>query len=90
MFSHSPDFDLNSSVSTRDASEEGQQDKIDEALAKVHGKVQEATDDIKQSVGKKADELWKIFQEKYLTKHMKDAFDMCTNILGSNDACNVR
>ena len=56
-------------------------DKLDVALKKVQEKSDEIKADVKESIDKKAAELWDIIKEKYITEHLNEAFSIIDEIM---------
>ncbi len=58
-------------------------DELDQALKKVHLKVQEAQDEAKRVVDAKVEELWMVIKDKYVSKAAREAFDVVEKICGT-------
>ena len=61
------------------------EDELDKALRKVHTKVQEVSDDVKEAVDQKAEEAWNLIREKYISKPVKESLDFMAKILGERE-----
>ena len=57
-------------------------DKLDEALKVAADKVQDMKNELAEAVDKKADELFAMAKEKYMTETLKEAFEFMQGIFG--------